>query len=70
MTATRIAINGAAGRMGKRLVALGSSDTDLKIVAALEYPGHPDQGADAGMLAGVGAMGVDISPSIDASSTP
>lgn len=65
MTAARVGINGAAGRMGKRLVALGSSDADLKIVAALEYPDHPDLGVDAGTLAGVGPMGIEIASSLN-----
>ena len=60
MTITRIAINGAAGRMGKRLVALGSVEKDLHIAAALEAAGHPDLGQDAGLLAGVSALGVPL----------
>ena len=36
MNITRIAINGAAGRMGRRLIALGSDDPELEIAAALE----------------------------------
>ena len=41
----RIAINGAAGRMGQRLVALASSDPELKVVAAIEHAAHPQLGA-------------------------
>ncbi|MCG8586520.1 MAG: 4-hydroxy-tetrahydrodipicolinate reductase, partial [Pirellulales bacterium] len=55
-----VAINGAAGRMGQRLVALGTADPDLTIVAAIECPGHPQLGEDAGTLAGVSAIGVPI----------
>jgi 4-hydroxy-tetrahydrodipicolinate reductase len=58
----RIAINGAGGRMGQRLVALGSDDPALKIVAALEYAAHPRLGADAGEIAGVGSIGVPLTP--------
>lgn len=57
----RVAIHGAAGRMGRRLVALGSIDSTLHIVAALESNTHPDLNADAGVLAGVGEIGVPIS---------
>ena len=32
MTKLHLAINGAAGRMGKRLIALGSADPELQIV--------------------------------------
>ncbi|MEX0675738.1 MAG: 4-hydroxy-tetrahydrodipicolinate reductase [Pirellulales bacterium] len=62
--AIRIAINGAAGRMGGRLVALASDDADLKIVAALEHASHPKLGADAGLVAGVGEIGVPLSDSL------
>ncbi|MFN3149334.1 4-hydroxy-tetrahydrodipicolinate reductase [Bremerella sp.] len=56
--ATRIAINGAAGRMGQRLVALGSQDNDLDIVACFEYSGHAKFGQDAGIVAGIGELDV------------
>ena len=64
MNITRIAINGAAGRMGRRLVALGMEDPGLKVVAALEYAEHPDIGEDAGHLAGVGPAGVPLSSAL------
>lgn len=56
----RIAVNGAAGRMGRRIVALAHEDPNLEIAAALEAPGSPHIGADAGELAGVGAIGVPL----------
>lgn len=55
-----VAIHGAAGRMGQRLIALGSSDPDLKITAALEAGDHPRLGEDAGVVSGVGPMGVPL----------
>lgn len=64
MAKTRIAIHGAAGRMGRRLIALGSLDPDLQIVAALEFPTHPDLGKDAGELAAVGKIGVPLSSTL------
>ena len=66
MTQTRIAIHGAAGRMGRRLVALGAADSELSVVAALESPGHPRLGEDAGVVAGVGPVGTLLSGSLDA----
>lgn len=57
----RVAIHGAAGRMGQRLVALGSADPALEIVAALERTGHPRLGEDAGSIAGTGTLGVPLS---------
>jgi len=61
----RIAIHGAAGRMGQRLVALASADRELSIVAAVDSPQHPRLGEDAGVVAGVKALGVPISASLD-----
>ena len=56
----RIAVHGAAGRMGRRLIALGSKDPDLSIAAAVEANQHPDLGTDAGILAGIDALGIPI----------
>jgi 4-hydroxy-tetrahydrodipicolinate reductase len=56
----QIAIHGAAGRMGQRLVALASADRDLKLVAAIDAPHNPRIGQDAGLLAGVGELGVPL----------
>ncbi len=47
--------------MGKRLVALATSDPQLELVAALESTDHPDAGKDAGLLAGVDQLGVPLS---------
>jgi 4-hydroxy-tetrahydrodipicolinate reductase len=62
MTALRLVINGAAGRMGQRLIALGSADSALKIVAALEYAGSSQLGRDSGAVAGIG---VPIAATLD-----
>ncbi|HEX7786643.1 MAG TPA: 4-hydroxy-tetrahydrodipicolinate reductase, partial [Methylomirabilota bacterium] len=43
-----VVVAGAAGRMGSRLVALLKDDPELRLVAALEAPGHPALGRDAG----------------------
>lgn len=64
MTKLRVVIHGAAGRMGKRLIALGSADPELQIVAALERDQHADLGQDAGVLAGVAALGVPVTASL------
>ena len=49
---TSIAITGAAGRMGRRLVALSTESADLKLVGAVERGEHESIGKDAGELAG------------------
>jgi 4-hydroxy-tetrahydrodipicolinate reductase len=60
-----IAIHGAAGRMGQRLVALASVDPELCVVAAVDSPQHPRLGDDAGVVAGVKSLGVPVSSSLD-----
>jgi 4-hydroxy-tetrahydrodipicolinate reductase len=57
---TSIAINGACGRMGQRLVALSQEDPELKIVAAIDSPKNPQIGRDVGELAGIGSLGVPV----------
>ncbi len=59
----RLAIHGAAGRMGKRLVALASADSDLKLVGAIEAASHPALGQDAGILAGIEPLGLPLQSS-------
>jgi 4-hydroxy-tetrahydrodipicolinate reductase len=65
MDAVRLAIHGAAGRMGQRLVALAASDASLKVVAALEAPGHPQLGQDIGPVAGLRPLGVSLAETWD-----
>ncbi len=57
----KIGVSGAAGRMGRRIVALGHEHPHVRICGALERPGHPDIGKDVGELAGVGKIGVTLS---------
>ena len=64
---TRIAIHGAAGRMGQRLVALASQDDGLEIVDALDSAGHPKFGVDAGTVAGIGEIKIRISDDLSES---
>jgi len=59
-----VAVCGAAGRMGQRVVALCHADEGLEVVAALESSGSPQLGVDAGELAGIGQIGVPISDSL------
>ena len=55
-----LVVAGAAGRMGGRIIALARESADFRVVAALERPGHPAVGRDAGELAGAGALGVPV----------
>jgi 4-hydroxy-tetrahydrodipicolinate reductase len=57
----RVAITGAAGRMGKTLVQAISEADGLTLGAAFEHPDNEALGRDAGELAGIGTAGVSIS---------
>jgi 4-hydroxy-tetrahydrodipicolinate reductase len=61
----RIAIHGAAGRMGQRLIALAAADSSLAVVAAIDSPTHPRLGEDAGVVAGIKSLGVPVSDRLD-----
>lgn len=55
----RLAITGAAGRMGKALVRAAHA-AGYPLAAALERPGSGDVGRDAGATAGLDPIGVSI----------
>jgi 4-hydroxy-tetrahydrodipicolinate reductase len=55
-----LVVAGAAGRMGSRIVALARETPEVRVVAALEAPGHRALGSDAGEAAGVARAGVAI----------
>jgi 4-hydroxy-tetrahydrodipicolinate reductase len=61
---TKLLVIAAAGRMGKRIVALAVESGDFELIGATEKPGHPDIGKDAGLIAGVGEVGIKISPEL------
>jgi 4-hydroxy-tetrahydrodipicolinate reductase len=50
--------------MGKRLVSLIMKSESLELSGALEAPGHPSLGQDAGTTAGEGVSGVKITDSL------
>lgn len=60
----RIIITGAAGRMGRRLVANIAESGDLQLAGATERPGSEFLGMDAGSVAGVQPLGVKITDSL------
>ncbi|HEV7302028.1 MAG TPA: 4-hydroxy-tetrahydrodipicolinate reductase [Tepidisphaeraceae bacterium] len=63
---TTIAITGAAGRMGQRLIALGKQSGDFDVVAAIDRGDSPSIDRDAGEIAGVGKIGVPITSDLRA----
>jgi 4-hydroxy-tetrahydrodipicolinate reductase len=61
ITMIRIAVVGAAGRMGRTLIEAVKNHPSLTLGAATEREGSSLIGADAGELAGVGKLGVCVS---------
>ena len=64
---TKIAITGAAGRMGRRIAALALADERFEVVSAMEQAGHEAMGADVGALCGAGHAGVAVSETLQGS---
>jgi 4-hydroxy-tetrahydrodipicolinate reductase len=58
---TKIAIFGAAGRMGQALIRCAARRADVRLCAAVEQSGNPALGRDAGTVAGIDATGVLVS---------
>lgn len=63
---TKIAIAGAAGRMGRMLIQAAQENPDAQVVAATEAPGSPFLGQDVGMVAGIAELGVTITDDVNA----
>jgi 4-hydroxy-tetrahydrodipicolinate reductase len=57
----RIAVAGAAGRMGRHLVEACNRFGDARCTVATEHSGHSCIGADVGELAGIGKLNVMVS---------
>ena len=53
-------ICGAAGRMGRRIIALAVEAEQFEIIGAIEKAGHTDIGKDAGFVAGIGNLNINI----------
>jgi len=60
-----IVVSGAAGRMGKRIVALSREYKEIKLVGALERQDHKDIGRDIGEVAGIGPIGIRLAGDLD-----
>ena len=59
----KVAVTGAAGRMGSGIIRKISEQEDMEVVAAIEIPNTPLAGVDAGEKAGIGKLGVEITGS-------
>src|SRR5215471_3997632 len=60
MSAIRITVAGASGRMGRTLIQALAEASDMKLGFALERSGHADLGRDAGTLAGLPRVDVPL----------
>lgn len=56
----KIAIVGAAGRMGRMLIAQVAAAEGAVLAGGSEAPGHPDLGTDLGLLAGIAKQSVQL----------
>lgn len=56
----KLAIAGAAGRMGRVLTRMVHETEGLDVAGGLEPRGSPHDGADMGELAGIGRLGVPV----------
>lgn len=57
----RLAVAGAAGRMGKTILTLAAKDPEFKIAGAFESSQSPVLGVDIGTLIGQAPIGVKVS---------
>jgi 4-hydroxy-tetrahydrodipicolinate reductase len=62
---TRIAITGAAGRMGRSLIEAVHQADGMELSVALEHPDSTLLGSDAGDLAGIGKLHVPLAANLD-----
>ncbi len=60
-----IAVTGAAGRMGRALIAACDLNENTQLSAAIERPGNTLVGSDAGDLAGLGPLNVKVSDDLE-----
>src|SRR3990172_929719 len=61
----RIAVAGAAGRMGSRIVALSRDYESIELAGAFERAGHKDIGKDVGIIAGIGETHILLRDNIE-----
>ena len=61
----RVVITGVCGRMGRCLTRGIAQQPDMRLVGAVQYPSHPQIGSDAGVVAGIGEIGVAVTSKLD-----
>ncbi len=61
-----LVVMGAEGRMGRALIAAITESTGIKVAGAVERAGSASIGLDAGTLAGLQPLGVQVSDDLEA----
>ena len=56
----KVAVTGACGRMGSKIIKTIMEQDDMKVVAAIESPKNPLEGRDVGEVIGIGEIGVEV----------
>jgi 4-hydroxy-tetrahydrodipicolinate reductase len=55
-----VAVTGACGRMGSKIIKTILEQEDMNVVAAIEVPNTPLEGKDVGEVIGIGEIGVEV----------
>jgi len=56
----KVAVTGACGRMGSKIIKTVLQQDDMEVVAAIEAPNSPFEGKDVGETIGIGEIGVKV----------
>ena len=59
-------VTGACGKMGGKIIALIHGIDDMELAGAVERPGHPSIGRDAGESVGLRHTGIPVSDDLEA----
>ena len=70
MKTTRIAIHGAAGRMGRAVIQAALAAPGMNLVAAIDRKDNPELGEDVGSVVGQADIGVAVGYVIDPTAEP
>jgi 4-hydroxy-tetrahydrodipicolinate reductase len=55
-----VAVTGACGRMGSKIIKTILEQDDMEVVAAIEVPNTPLEGKDVGELLGIGKIDIEV----------
>lgn len=70
MKKIKIAVAGAGGKMGRRILTLAQADPEFQIAGALEREGADLLGSDVGSLIGRDPLGVKVTPDLEEALRP